>query len=221
MHAAPFPRSLRHTPTLLLAALAVGASSCSKSDSADDAAPAAASTGSASSTSSLPSDSTTAHDMGNMGNMANMPDMTGNPDQDFLRMMSNHHKGLILIAHMTKDRKDEGTAASDALRLDTKQDKELDQMVSMLEKDFKDPYAPKVMPQHQAMADALKTKSGKDYERTFYEDIIKHHEQAIVMINGYLPKAKNPTIKQMAEKMKADQSREIADFRKKVSQLGG
>ena len=155
-----------------------------------------------------------------MAGMSGMAGMTGNADQDFLRMMTDHHKGLIVMARMTKDRKEGGTAVADATKLDLAQDAELDHMVMMLEKDFKDSYTPKVLPAHQAMADALKSKTGKDYDRTFYQNIIQHHQEAITMVDGYLPNAKNAMLKQMAEKMKADQSKEIADFQKKVAALG-
>ncbi|MEO7714008.1 MAG: DUF305 domain-containing protein [Gemmatimonadaceae bacterium] len=158
--------------------------------------------------------------MAGMSGMSGMAGMTGNADQDFLRMMSDHHKGLIVMAHMTKDRKEGGTAVADATKLDAAQDMELDHMVTMLEKDFKDAYSPKVLPAHQAMAEALKSKTGKAYDRTFYQNIIQHHEEAIKMVDGYLPNAKNAMLKQMAEKMKADQTKEIADFQKKVTALG-
>ena len=158
--------------------------------------------------------------MAGMSGMSGMSGMTGNADQDFLRMMSDHHKGLIVLAHMTKDRKEGGTAVADATKLDVAQDAELDHMVTMLEKDFKDAYSPKVSPAHQAMADALKSKTGKEYDRTFYQDIIQHHQEAIKMVDGYLPNAKNAMLKQMAEKMKADQTREIADYQRKVASLG-
>lgn len=166
-------------------------------------------------TSAMPDTGTSAH-----GGMAGMANMTGNADHDFLRMMSDHHKGLIVMAHMTKDRTGVGAAAADARKLDAAQDKELEHMMGMLEKDFKDPYAPKVMPAHQAMADELKPKTGKEYERSFYENIITHHQEAIAMVDEYLPKAKNTMLKQMAEKMKADQTKEISDFQQKVSKLG-
>lgn len=205
-------RSSVHSARLLAFAATIAVGACAKADKPADSLAASASTATPTT-----ADSMAGHDMSGMQGMANM---TGNADQDFLRMMSDHHKGLILIAHMTKDRKDGGTAAADATKLDTKQDKELDHMVSMLEKDFKDPYAPKVMPEHQAMADSLKSKTGKDYDRTFYQDVIKHHQEAIKMVDDYLPKAKNTMLKQMAEQMKADQTKEIAEFQQKVSRLG-
>ena len=149
----------------------------------------------------------------------NMASMTGDADRDFLRMMSDHHKGLIIMAHMTKDRKEGGSAVADARKLDAVQDEELDVMVTMLEKDYKDAYAPKVMPEDQAMADALKLKVGKEYDRTFYQNIITHHQGALKMIDEYLPKAKNATLKQMAAKMKTDQTAEMAAFQRKIDQL--
>jgi uncharacterized protein (DUF305 family) len=185
---------------------------------ADTPAVSAASATSTSTSGRTPTDS--ASRMQGMAGMQGMANMTGDADHDFLRMMSDHHKGLVVLAHMTKDRKDVGSAAADAKKLDAEQDPQLDHMVTMLEKDFKDPYAPKVMPEHQAMADDLKTKSGKDYERTFYQDIIKHHQGAIKMIDDYLPKAKNAMLKQMAEQMKAVQTKQIADYQQKLAKLG-
>lgn len=198
--------------TLATTLVLVTAAACAKSDKAADSLTAGANA--PISASAMPADSMAGHDMSGMAGM------TGDADHDFLRTMSDHHKGLVQLAHMTKDRKGGGTAVADAKKLDAAQDKELDQMVTMLEKVFKDPYTPKVMPEHQAMADALKGKSGKAYDRTFYENIIKHHQEAIAMIDGYLPKAKSAMLKQMAEKMKSDQTREIADFQQKVARLG-
>lgn len=147
-----------------------------------------------------------------------MAQMTGDPDRDFLRMMSDHHKGLIAMAHDAKE-KGGNTAKPIATRLDTKQDKELDEMVTMLERDYKDPYAPKIMPDNQQMFDDLKSKSGTAYDKSFLEHTVMHHEQAIKMINEYLPKGKNEQLKQMAQKMKADQTKEIAEFRQKASAM--
>ncbi|MEP6831786.1 MAG: DUF305 domain-containing protein [Gemmatimonas sp.] len=164
-----------------------------------------------------------ASDSGAMGNMTGMPgmsgmahNMTGDVDHDFLRMMSDHHKGLILMAHETIESKDKLTVKGSAEKIDTDQDKELDDMMTMLEKDFKDPYAPKVLPENQAMADALAKKSGTEYDRAFLQNVITHHEAAIKMIDEYLPTAKNATIKGMAENMKAKQAKEIVELRAKM-----
>ena len=154
--------------------------------------------------------------MGDGSNMAGMA-MSGDADHDFLRMMTDHHKGMIAMAHMTKEQKPAPGSAADATRLDTKQDAELDKMQTMLEKDFKDTYTPKVTPDNQGMVDQLRGMSGADYDRTFYQNVVMHHQQAIKMIDDYLPKGKNAMLKQMAEKMKADQTKEIAAFQKKTA----
>lgn len=144
--------------------------------------------------------------------------MTGNADQDFLRLMSDHHKGLITIARAAKDSKvaTEGVRA-DARKLDAAQDAEIDAMVTMLETTFKDPYQPKVTPDNKTMADALAAQLGGGYDRMFYETIIKHHQQAITMVDQFLPKLTRPELKAMAARMKADQAREIAAFQRKAA----
>lgn len=160
--------------------------------------------------------------MGGMAGMehAQMGAMTGNPDQDFLRMMSDHHKGLIELAHMTKDGK--GSTAvvrADASKLDALQDAGLDTMTTMLETSFKDPYQPKIMPQHQAMVDSLRVRTGIAYDRAFFQDVVAHHQEGIKMIDEYLPKLTRPEIKGMAQRMRDMQAREIVDFQKKLSGL--
>ena len=212
------------TPCLRAATIiaALGVAACSSGDKATDrAAPSGSdASGSINVDAHATKDTTTGmSNMKNMDKMNGMSNMTGDADRDFLRMMSDHHKGLILLAHMTRDRKDGGTSKADASKLDAAQDKELDMMQTMLEKDFKDPYAAKASPGNKAMADDLKGKSGAEYERTFYQDIIQHHEGALKMIDEYLPTGKSAAIKGMAEKMKMDQTREIAEFRKKVAQI--
>ena len=152
--------------------------------------------------------------------MSGMSGMTGDPDHDFLRMMSDHHKGMIAMAHDAVERKPGLSVTPDAQKLDKEQDQELEKMISTLETDYKDSYTPKIMPDNQAMVDDLKSKSGKAYDRAFYEHVVMHHEQAVKMIDDYLPKAKKPAVKEMAEKMRATQTKEIAEFRQKASRAG-
>ena len=130
--------------------------------------------------------------------------------------MSDHHKGLIAIAHETIERKDQLAVKTEAEELDTKQDAELDQMVTMLEQQYHDAYAPKMTTKNQAMLDTLKPKTGAAYDRTFRQDVIKHHQDGIAMIDQYSPKLTDPKLKSMAGKMKADQQRDIAMLQKKL-----
>lgn len=179
-------------------------------------------------TTAMPASAMAGGDMGNMGNMegmsggmAGMANMTGDPDRDFLRMMSDHHSGLIAIAHLGKEgSKATATAKAEARKMDAKQDAELEKMQGMLSKTYSDSYEPKVMPSHKMMVDELEPLNGKAFDRRFYENVIAHHREAIMMVDKYLPTAKAADVKAMAEKMKADQTKEIADLQKKVAAIG-
>lgn len=151
--------------------------------------------------------------------MSGMANMTGDPDRDFLRMMSDHHKGLIAMVRPTLDKKENLAVTNDASKSDKKQDAELEKMITMLDQQYKDAYTPGMMPDHQRMVDELSGKSGAEYSRTFLKNVIAHHEQAIKMVDDYLPKAKNAQVRNMAAKMKTDQSKEIAEFQKKLSAM--
>ncbi len=148
---------------------------------------------------------------------AGMGAMTGNADQDFLRMMSDHHKGLVVIAQAAKDNAtaSEGVRA-DARTLDAAQTAEISAMVTMLDTAYQDSYQPTVSPDNKAMADALAAQSGEAYDRLLYETMVKHHQQAIAMVDDHLSKLTRPTVQAMAAQMKADQSRELSTFRRKA-----
>ena len=226
-------------PTVLaIAALATVAACAPKSDSGaatdtaaatttqpKDTAMAGMSHDSMGAMSGMSHDSMSKGGMAGMTGMSSMPPedraamrMTGNADQDFLRMMSDHHKGLIAMAHLSaEEKKGSATAQADAKKLDKKQDAELDTMSTMLERQFKDQYDPKVMPSNQAMVDQLKPQSGAAFDRQFYQNVVMHHQQAIKMIDEFTPKMKDAKIKQMAQRMKEDQQREIQEFQQKAA----
>jgi uncharacterized protein (DUF305 family) len=69
------------------------------------------------------------------------------------------------------------------------------------------------------MNDSLQAKSGVEYDRAFYGDVIQHHREGLKMIDDFMPRLTKPDVKQMAEKMKADQQKEIAEFEKKMNAL--
>lgn len=150
------------------------------------------------------------------GSVAGMA-TTGDADHDFLRTMSDHHKGLIAMAHETMEA-GRGTAQSraDAGTLDAKQDEELKQLVTMLDTVYRDPFEPKVTVSDQEVLAALLKQSGSAYAATFYRSVVAHHREALIMIDKYLLKATHPDLKRLAERMKLDQTREIAEFQRKA-----
>ena len=154
--------------------------------------------------------------MSDMGD-ARMSEMSGNPDQDFLRMMSDHHTGMIAMAHPTKNGKGStDVVRNDAKKIDAAQDAEIETMLGILKKDFKDPYKPMIRRHSQMMTDSLLQQTGSNYDHMFYMNTIMHHREALAMIDQFLPKLTRPDLKAMAQKMKLDQTREIAEFERKL-----
>ena len=130
--------------------------------------------------------------------------------------MSDHHEGLLLIA---RDAEQKGiTVKAEAQKMDKEQDAELSRMLGMLKSRFKDDYTPTVRPDNQALAESLKQKSGAAYDTTFRENIIKHHQEALQMIDEFSPKLENPALKQMVQNMKATQTQEITQLKRELGQ---
>ena len=146
-----------------------------------------------------------------------MEGMPGNPDQMFLHMMSDHHKGMIAMVHPAMEHKSSSAGVrADARKMDAAQDAELAMMSRMLKKDFGDMYKPTVQSGNQMMMDAMMKEKGNAYDHMFYTNTIAHHRQALTMIDEYSPKLTRSDLKAMAQKMKTDQTREIAEFERKM-----
>lgn len=144
-------------------------------------------------------------------------DASGNADQMFLHMMSDHHRGMIAMAHPAMENKSASAAVrADAKKIDATQDAELATMAQMLKTDFSDPYKPTVQTSHQAMADAMMKANGSAYDRMFYANTVAHHREAVAMIDQYMARLSRSDVKAMAEMMKAEQLREIAEFERKM-----
>ena len=76
---------------------------------------------------------------------------------------------------------------------------------------------PMVMPSNQAMADSLSAKQGEDYDMAFRMHTVHHHREGIQMVDQYLPRLTNAELRTMAERMKADQQK---DIQKLESEMG-
>jgi uncharacterized protein (DUF305 family) len=138
------------------------------------------------------------------------------PDREFLTKMTDHHEGMVQMAEAAMTKASKPATQGDAHNLHTKQAAERDSMVAMLRSSFNDSHTPTVMPENKAMMDSVNAKSGAAYDREFYAQTIKHHQDGIQMIDQYLPQLTDPKLKAMAEKMKADQQKEIQQFEPKT-----
>ncbi len=193
---------MSNSARVALTALSLLSVSCARSDEGAEANSAAG----------APSDS--------MAGMAAMPGMNRPPakdaDHEFLRNMIDHHEGFIQMAMAAMTKASNPETQGDAHNGHTKQADEQKKMIADVQSMYGETVTPMVMPEHKMMNDSLQAKSGADYDRTFYRMVIAHHRAGIKMTDALLPRLTKPGVKQMAEKMKADQQKEIAEFERKM-----
>jgi uncharacterized protein (DUF305 family) len=137
-------------------------------------------------------------------------------DHEFLRAMSDHHEGLVVMASAAMNKASRPETQADAHKLHQTQAEERDKMVGMIRSSYSESHAPTVMLKHRAMNDSLQEKSGAEYDRDFYRRVTMHHREGLQMIDRFLPRPTNAQVRQMAEQMRRDQTREIAQFERKA-----
>lgn len=141
------------------------------------------------------------------------------PDHEFLRMMSDHHLGLAAMGEDAANRAADASVKSAARKLTTKQAAQRDTMVAMIRRMYDERHDPAIMPQNRAQADSLRQTSGPEVDRYFLRTTIAHHEEGTRMIDRFMPRFTRPEVRQMAERMRAEQQREIQELRGKLQRL--
>lgn len=199
---------MRHAlPTLLLAAVV---SACAGGDDAPSTDTMAAGTAAGGTVAT----DTAAQGMvgmnhGTMGRAA-----ARDSNQSFLRMMSDHHQGLIALAD-TASAKVGATAKADAQKLRTDQKAEQDHMLHLLGTQYQDSVTPTIMPSNQQMIQAVAAAPAGQADRAFYQQVIAHHREGVQMIDRMLPSLTGE-VKAMATKAREKQQGEIAMLEKKA-----
>src|SRR5215218_1998578 len=206
--------SRRHSPWMVVVVPLTLVSACSKGADArrDTAAPAAVGGVNAN-----PIDTgmvTTTREMAGMnhGTTASRP-APKDSNQSFLRMMSDHHQGLMAMSD-TAMGKLGATAKADAQKLRTEQKREQDRMLQMLRSDYKESVTPMILPSNQTMIATVAQGSASDADRVYYQQVIAHHREGVQMIDKMLPQLTGMT-KDMATTSRTKQQKEIAEFEKK------
>lgn len=156
---------------------------------------------------------------GTMALMEGM-NMSGDFDLDFASMMILHHQAAI---DMSKEEMAKGTDAwvrTMAQKIITAQQAEIAEM-----QQFVDSYKPTVSAQnvekHNELHEAMKKmmdqmhaiKLSGNTDRDYVSLMIPHHESAVAMANDEISHGKQSKLKIMAQKMVADQTREIQEFK--------
>jgi len=141
-------------------------------------------------------------------------------DHEFLRMMSDHHQGLIEMASAAMSKGTTPQVQGDAHKLHTAQEAEMKQMVDMLRTAYDEELHPMIMASNKAMNDTLQQKSGAEYDRTFYRMVVDHHREGMRMMDNFKARVQRAEVRQMIDKMRADQQREIKEFEAKATRQG-
>ena len=130
--------------------------------------------------------------------------------------MSDHHAGLIVLTHAAIE-SNRSAALQPAIRkIEEDHDHELDTMLTMLRRVYKDRYVPAAPGDYLLAAEALRARPGDS--TTFFSSALKTEQKVLEMIDEYLPKARNAQVKRFAEELKRDEPREISAIRKILNQ---
>lgn len=134
------------------------------------------------------------------------------PNAHFLRTMSDHHQGLILMAGQAAERAMNPRVKAFARRLADEQKAEQTKMLGMLRTSYNESHRPMAMPEHRAMVDSLAQRTGMDYDREFLMLTLTHHHEGIEMGHQMLPSITRADIRAMIAKMDAQQRTEIKEM---------
>ena len=85
---------------------------------------------------------------------------TGDPDHDFLRRMSDNHAGLIVLTHAAIESNRSPSLQPAIRKIEEDNDHELDTMLSMLRRIYKDRYVPAPAADYNLVAKRLREGTG-------------------------------------------------------------
>lgn len=189
------------SPFALALALVLVTAACGSSDGGSDQAAAGSDTAAAATADAGAADAGAA--------------TAGNADQQFLREMTNHHQGMMgMVAQATE--KGSAEVKASAAQMGQKQQAEQQEMLSLLQTQGAS-HQPTVIPSNQAMVDSLaKLPAGADFDMAFHMMTIEHHREGIAMVDRMLPQLTNPQVRQIAERTRADQQKDIQEHEGKM-----
>lgn len=140
---------------------------------------------------------------------------TGNPDNDFAAMMKIHHMGAIEMAQLELAKGSDAGLKQMAGKMIEAQQSEIAELNSFLSGHQAhgggNGFYNEVMNQMKNMKMDMDHSGSVD--KQFAEMMIPHHQGAISMVNAYLKNgAHEEKLKTMANKMVADQKKEIKEL---------
>jgi len=151
--------------------------------------------------------------------------MMANIDQHFIEQMIPHHEDAITMAKLAQTKAQRSEVKELANNIIDSQGKEISQMKSWYRDWFnKDvPGDNQVMNQHGMMGDTsdmTRLEQATDFDKAFVEEMIPHHQMAVMMANMLKGGTNRPEMKKLADDIIAAQTKEIDQMRVWLKELG-
>lgn len=149
--------------------------------------------------------------------MPNGSMMGQNIDQHFIVQMIPHHEGAIAMAKVALERSKRPEMITLANAVIKAQEGEITDMRGWYQSWYGSAPAAGGMGMHmggmEGDADILTSVRSADFDREFMEQMIPHHEMAIMMVQMLQAGTERAEMKQLAENIRTSQSREIEIMR--------
>ena len=139
--------------------------------------------------------------------------MTGDVDHDFAQIMAIHHEGALTMAQEEIDNGQDSmlvNMAKKTLSAQKEEQEKLQKFISSHQSGAADTAASmKLMQPMETMMTSMDHNMKGTTDHHFASLMRMHHQSGVDMANAYLPNAKVPEIKAMAQKIIKDQEKEI------------
>ena len=152
-------------------------------------------------------------------------EMMGNIDQHFIEQMIPHHQGAIEMAELAQERATQPEIKTLAGSIIKSQSEEIEQMKSW----YKDWYGTEVPEEeNESMGmgrgmmrggmmgnqnDIESLKNADNFDKAFIEEMIPHHQMAVMMANMLTQGTKKEEMKTLAQNIIDAQTKEVNDMR--------
>ena len=157
------------------------------------------------------------HSMDKMHDMK----MTGDFDLDFAHMMIIHHQAAIEMSEVEIAKGTDAQITTMAKNIVTAQKNEIEQLQQFITNNKIPEAKTKMDEMHHQLSETMKAMMVKmnnmqmtgNTDKDFVMMMIPHHESAVTMAKDELTHGKQPGLKKMAQKMIADQTKEINELK--------
>ena len=143
------------------------------------------------------------------------------PDQEFLRAMSDQTAGLIAVGSEAIIGAARSATQKDAQSLVTREEADQKELAGLLKDQYDEELQPVVKPEHSAMRAELLVTAGDAYDRAFYRYSTTLQREAIALIDASLPRLTDASVRQVAERMRRELQRELELYLTKLGALPG